>query len=66
MKSTERDQTGLGRRGLFAGMLAGLGAAALTLGGRKVRARGARAKAGTGEVLYRRSDEADRYLKTLF
>jgi hypothetical protein len=68
MKQTESTRATLGRRSFFAGLVSGLGVAALALGGRKAlagRSRPAR-KGEAGPVLYRRSAEAERYLKTLY
>jgi hypothetical protein len=52
------------RRGFFAGLLAGVGIAALAAGARKVRA--AAPKGRSGPVLYRRTEETERYFKTMF
>jgi hypothetical protein len=63
MNATQTPASGLGRRGFFAGLAAGLGIAALAMGARKVQARVQRTL--RGPVLYRRTEETERYLKTL-
>ena len=64
MKHNDAPKAGMGRRGFFAGMVAGLGIAALATGARKVRA--AAQKRLHGPILYRRTEETERYLKTMF
>jgi hypothetical protein len=63
MKHTESPKAGLGRRGFFAGLAAGLGIAALAAGARKVHATAQ--KRLRGPELYRHTAEADRYFKTM-
>ena len=65
MERTESSKSGVNRRGLFAAVAAGLGVAAVALGGRKASA-GAKPKPAAGPVLYRRGEEAERYFKTMF
>jgi hypothetical protein len=65
MNHSESPKAGVGRRGLIAGLVSGLGVAVLALGARKAGARGKARKAVQGPILYRRGAEAERYLKTL-
>ena len=62
-----KEKRGLSRRGFFTGMLAGAGVAGVALAGRKSNAEEKPAQAPTkGPVLYRRTEEVERYLKTMF
>lgn len=64
MNASDTPNAGLGRRGLFAGLAAGLGLAAVAAGARKVQAKlSTRVK---GPVLYQRGGEAERYRKSLY
>ena len=64
MNHTESRQPGVGRRGFFAGLAAGLGIAALAAGARKVGA--VTAQKLHGPILYRRTEETERYLKSMY
>ncbi len=64
MKQATTETNGVNRRGFFAGLASGLGVAAVALGARKVRA-AARPERPQGPVLYRRTAETERYLRTL-
>ena len=64
MDHTESRKPGVGRRGFFAGLAAGLGIAALAAGARKVGA--VTARKVRGPVLYRRTEETERYLKSIY
>lgn len=63
MKHTETAGNGINRRGFFAGLATGLGIAAVAAGARKVRAKVT--ERFSGPVLYRRTAETERYLKSL-
>ncbi|HEX9843450.1 MAG TPA: hypothetical protein VGC20_11905 [bacterium] len=63
MIATEMPKAGLGRRGFFAGLAAGLGLAAVAAGARKVTAKVM--PRVQGPVLYQRGEEAERYRKSL-
>lgn len=65
MKHTESAKSGVNRRGFFAAAVSGMGAAALALAARKSRATPAPERT-TGPKLYRRTEETERYLKTMF
>jgi hypothetical protein len=62
---TQRDtaRTEVNRRGFFAGLAAGLGIAAVAAGARKTNA--APTAPAKGPVLYHRTAETERYLKSL-
>jgi hypothetical protein len=67
MDHTQEPKAGVGRRNFFAGLVSGLGVAALVLSGRKARAAGGKParKGDRRPILYRRTAETDRYLKTM-
>ena len=64
MNQAESRKPAVGRRGFFAGLVAGVGIAALASGARKVGA--AAVSKVRGPILYRRTEETERYLKTMF
>ncbi|HKI99573.1 MAG TPA: hypothetical protein VKB51_13955 [bacterium] len=67
MTHTDAPKAGVGRRGFFTGLASGLSVAAVALGARKVRAGSGKSvrKPERGPILYRRTEEMDRYLKTM-
>ena len=64
MKRSGTESSGVNRRGFFAGLASGLGIAAVALGARKARG-GSQPERRRGPVLYQRTEETERYLKTL-
>lgn len=64
MKPKGTETSGVNRRGFFAGLASGAGIVALALGGRKARA-AAQPERPRGPVLYRRTEESERYFRTL-
>lgn len=65
MKHTDSARSGVNRRGFFTAALSGLGAAAVVLNVRKARAKPT-PKGQTGPTLYRRTEETERYFKSMF
>lgn len=65
MMQSDAAKSGLNRRGFFAAALSGLGAAAVVLNVRKARAKPA-PKGQSGPKLYRRTEETERYFKSMF
>lgn len=64
MKPKGTETSGVNRRGFFAGLASGLGVAAIALGARKARG-DSQQERRRGPVLYRRTEETERYLRTL-
>jgi len=63
----KKENRGVNRRAFFTGLLAGAGVAGVALAGSKAQAADAPpAQKAKGPVLYHRTEDVDRYFKTMF
>ncbi|MDH4246299.1 MAG: hypothetical protein OEW39_00610 [Deltaproteobacteria bacterium] len=66
-KSAQQEIRGVNRRSFFTGLLAGAGVAGIALAGSKAQAADpASVQKASGPVLYHRTEDVDRYFKTMF